>query len=132
MLQQPIKLNYKPIPIGELDFFNVEPYFLKFILSRLGLFKIDHLMYIDVDYMNPYEDMTDLQYVSQFLIVKEAFKNVVLEHGSVGQCYYGVYNGCYIILFQGEDTVYGYGLERDSFKVNTVTVFGDYNVKENL
>lgn len=132
MLQQPIKLNYKQIPIGELDFFNVEPYFLKFILSRLGLSKIDHLRYIDIDYINPYEDMTDLQYVSQFLIVKEAFKNVVLEHGSVGQCYYGVYNGCYIILFQGEDTVYGYGLERDSFKVNTVTVFGDYNVKENL
>ena len=57
MLQQPIKLNYKQIPIGELDFFNTEPYFLKFVLSRLGLFKIDHLMYIDVDYINPYEDM---------------------------------------------------------------------------
>nr|DAP65187.1 MAG TPA: hypothetical protein [Caudoviricetes sp.] len=138
MLQQPIKLNYKQVPLSELDFFNLEPYFLKFIKKELGgLARIEGLAYVDIDYYNWTKDcddetISDLDYVVQFTQVKREFKDVVLENCSVGKCYTCNYHGHHLVLFQGEDTVYGYGLVANKDKEDKIQQMGVYNVKENL
>lgn len=133
MLHQPLKLNYKEIPLSELDFANTEPYFFKFIKSELGLARIDGLAYVEIEYKNHFEDLPDIEYVAQFTHIKKEFDDVVLEHFKLGKCYTCNYQGHYLILLQDvENNVYAYGLMANSKKVNKAIKMGVYNVKKNL
>lgn len=133
MLHQPLKLNYKEIPLSELDFANTEPYFFKFIKSELGLARIDGLAYVEIEYKNHFEDLPDIEYVAQFTHIKKEFDNVVLEHFHLGKCYTCNYQGHHLILLQdAENKVYAYGLMANKKKVDKVLKMGVYNVKNYL
>lgn len=132
MLHQPLKLDYKSIPTSELDFFNIEPYFLKFIKNELGLARIEGLAYIEIDYKNYFEDLPDIEYVAQFTYIKKEFDDVVLENYKLGKCYTCNYQGHHLILLQNEGKVYAYGLMANKKKVDKTLKMGVYNVKNYL